>query len=106
MKITKAQLKKLIKEELGKVEKEVVSETNHDYDEGNRDTTVANLLRSITLEFYEDATTHMGMFSPEDIVYNILEPKGRLSDGRFHKMLKDAMEREVQTYLKELGIEY
>ena len=104
MKITRSQLKKLIKEELESVEKEVVSETNYDYDEGNRDSTVANLLRSITLEFYEDATTHMGMFSPEDIVYNILQPKGRLSDGRLYEMLKDAMVREIQTYLKELGI--
>ena len=94
MKIKKSELLSIIKEEIMNIKEGGVVPGG--YDQGDKNSTVSNLLRSVTLEVYDIGTTYMEMYSPEDIANHVL------NDERISKLLKAAIERECNEYLEEI----
>jgi hypothetical protein len=90
MKITKTRLKEIIKEEILKEG----GMGNPDYDQGNRDTNVSNLLRNIVYWVHADAVGG-DMGSAEDIMSGLLS-------GYDLEELKQALLRELTTYVNEV----
>ena len=90
MKITKTKLKEIIREEILKEG----GMGNPDYDQGNRDTTVSNLLRDIVYWVHADAVGG-DMGSAEDIMSGLLS-------GYDLEELKQALLRELTTYVNEV----
>jgi hypothetical protein len=95
MKITKTRLKEIIREEILKEG----GMGNPDYDEGNRDTTVSNLLRNIVYWVHADAVGG-DMGSAEDIMSGLLSGDPRSGDDL--EELKQALLRELTTYVNEV----
>ena len=91
MKITKTRLKEIIKEEILKEG----GMGNPDYDQGNRDTTVSNLLRNIVYWYDADAIEGLRSSAAEDIMSGLLS-------GYDLEELKQALLRELTTYVNEV----
>ena len=91
MKITKTRLKEIIKEEILKEG----GMGNPDYDQGNRDTNVSNLLRNIVYWYDADAIEGLRSSAAEDIMSGLLS-------GYDLEELKQALLRELTTYVNEV----